>query len=71
MPSEKHAKLGPMYIDIEKNVFANLINRKRKLKIVSGITAALLLCTLLCPLRAEDDTRIREEMIKACLDKVE
>jgi len=44
---------------------------KGKLKIVSGITAALLLCTLLCPLRAQDDTRTREEMIKACLEKVE
>ena len=41
------------------------------MKIVSGITASLLLCVLLCPLRAQDDTRSREEMIRACLEKVE
>ena len=44
---------------------------KGKLKIVSGITAALLLCTLLCPLGAQDDTRTREELAKACQEKVE
>ena len=49
----------------------NHINGKCKLKIVPGITAALLLCTLLCPLRAQDDTRTREELIKACQAKVE
>ena len=44
---------------------------KGKLKIVSGITVALLLCTFLCPLRAQDDTRTREELAKACHEKVE
>ncbi len=44
---------------------------KGKLKIVSGITASLLLCMLLCPLRAQDDTRTREELVKACQEKVE
>ena len=44
---------------------------KGKLKIVSGITASLLLCTLLSPLRAQDDTRRREELVKACQEKVE
>ena len=52
-------------------MFVNRVNGKCKLTIVSGITASLLLCTLLCPLRAQDDTRTREEMIKACLGKVE
>ena len=47
------------------------LNGKCKLKIVSGITAALLLCTLLCPLRAQDDTRRRRELVKACQKKVE
>jgi len=41
------------------------------LKMVSEITAALLLCTLLCPLRAQDDTRTREELVKACQAKAE
>jgi len=31
----------------------------------------MLLCTLLCPLRAQDDTRTREELAKACQEKVE
>jgi len=38
---------------------------------MSAITAALLLCILLCPLRAQDDTRGRTELIKACQEKVE
>jgi len=56
---------------MENNMFANRVNEKCKLKTVSRITTALLLCTLACPLRAQNDTRSREEMIKACLDKVE
>jgi len=44
---------------------------KGKLKIVSGVTAALLLCTLLCPLWAQDDTGRRAELVKACQEKVE
>ena len=46
-------------------------NKSMHLKMVSGITAALLLGTLLCPLRAQGDTRSREEMIKTCLEKLE
>ena len=38
---------------------------------VSGITAALLLCTFLCSLQAQDDTRTREELAKACQEKFE
>ena len=52
-------------------MFVDRVSGKCKLKIWSGITATLLLCTLVCPLRAQDDARTREEMIKACLDKVE
>ncbi len=44
---------------------------KARVKIMSGITAILLLCILLCPLRAQDDTRGRAELIKACQEKVE
>jgi len=44
---------------------------KEKLKIVSGITAAIMLCILLCPLQAQDDKRTREELLKACQAKVE
>ena len=44
---------------------------KGKPKIVTWITAALVLCTLLCPLRAQDDTGRRAELVKACQDKVE
>jgi len=51
-------------------MFINHINGKCKLKIVSGITAALLLCALLCPLQAQEDTRTREEVIRACEEKV-
>ena len=42
-----------------------------KLKIVSGITAAVLLGAFLCPLQAQEDTRSREDMVKACHAKVE
>jgi len=52
-------------------MFANRANGKCKMKIVSRITALLLLCMLLCPLRAQDDTRGRAELAKACQDKVE
>ena len=44
---------------------------KARVKTLSVITAALLLCMLLCPLRAQDDTRGRAELIKACQEKVE
>jgi hypothetical protein len=52
-------------------MFLNHTKRKYKLKKVSRITLALLLCTLSCPLRAQDDTRSREELAKACQEKVE
>lgn len=42
-----------------------------RLKIVSGVVVALLLCTLLCPLRAQDDTRRREEVVRGLQKKVE
>ena len=38
---------------------------------MSGITASLLLCTFLSPLRAQDDVRTREELVKVCLDRLE
>jgi len=47
-----------------------MICNKGKLKIVSGITALLLLGMLLFPLRAQDDTRTQEEVAEACHEKV-
>ncbi|HEC02623.1 MAG TPA: hypothetical protein ENI81_03705, partial [Phycisphaerales bacterium] len=38
---------------------------------MSEISAALLVCALLCPLRAQDDTRGRAELAKVCQEKVE
>jgi hypothetical protein len=52
-------------------MFLNHINVKCKLKIVLGITAALLLCALLCPLQAQDEARRRQELVKACQEKIE
>ena len=43
---------------------------RMKVWIVWRIATALLLGTLLSPLHAQDDTRTREEVLKACEAKV-
>ncbi len=48
-----------------------MMYNKGRLKTVSGITTALLLCAFLCSLRTQHDTRSREEVAEACEEKVE
>ncbi len=48
-----------------------MIFNKARLTVVSGIAVATLLGTLLCPLRAQDDTRTRRELLQACRARVE
>jgi len=52
-------------------MFLNRINGKCELNMVSGITAALVLRALLCPGQVQDEARSREELVKACMEKVE
>ena len=55
---------------IQHELFLNRVNGKCKVKIVSVITASLLLCAFLCPGQAQEDTRTREEVVRACEEKV-
>ncbi|MHC4692627.1 MAG: hypothetical protein ACYS67_07785 [Planctomycetota bacterium] len=55
---------------MQHELFLNHVNGKSKLKILSGIIAALLLWVFACPLQAEDEAGGRAELVRACEEKV-